>query len=113
MEAVVDRAERVAHVTAGEAAIEHLGGAMFALLTGAHGFACGKNFVQFDLPDGVAKEGINKVRVESRDGDTFAMTFWSCDYTRHTVNHTVRADGLRGDALRGVFGQRTGLTVQG
>lgn len=82
--------------------LRQLGGNRFITMTGARDFLAIDSGLQFKLPSDFAKDGINCVRVELNDSDTYTMTFGqvrrrsgALDYKEHSRESLVYADQLQ------------------
>jgi hypothetical protein len=53
--------------------LSQLGGGRFRLMTGARDFVGSNNSLAFALPQGFARDGINRVRIVLDETDTYTM----------------------------------------
>jgi hypothetical protein len=89
--------------------IEQLGGAQFRAMTGAKDLIALETGLQFSLPSRLAKNGINKVRIQLTPSDTYKIEYLS---VRGTSAKTVTVDeDIYCDGLRESFCAATGLYV--
>ena len=85
---------------------EQLGGARFAVMTGAKDFVGGSNFLQFSIGRG-AKNKANKVKITLEAGDTYTVEFFSVRGINVRKISEVRI--VYATALRAVFTNNTGF----
>lgn len=91
--------------------LQQLGGGRFITMTGARDLFAIDSGLQFKLPSRFAKDGINFVKIELAESDTYTMTFGKVfsskgmpDYKELCVEPLVYAD-----ALQATFTSCTGL----
>lgn len=87
--------------------IAQLGGSRFMAMTGAKNFLCGASHVAFRLPSRFARDGINLVRIDLDEMDTYTVRFSKLWGAKETViaEHT----GIYCDTLQRLFSDATGL----
>jgi hypothetical protein len=91
--------------------LQQLGGGRFITMTGARDILAIDAGLQFKMPARFAKDGINFVKIELADSDTYTMTFGKVftskgmpEYEEICVEPLVYAD-----ALQATFTSCTGL----
>jgi hypothetical protein len=100
-----EAAEQVAKTIA-----QQLGGNKFKAMTGAKNFVfLPEGGLQFSLPAGSAKNGINLVTITLNPDDEYDIVF----YRKRGVamKEVTRTDGVQASGLRGLFEQETGLAT--
>jgi hypothetical protein len=90
--------------------LTQLGGAKFALMTGAKNFIAYPSAVTFQLPSNFARNGINRVRIELSPSDLYTLTFSRVRGLK--VFYESKLEGIYCDRLRETFTGVTGLDVQ-
>lgn len=60
-------------ITVSKTILEQLGGRRFIAMTGARDLIGGTNYLMFRLPRGLAKNGINKVKITLDWTDTYVV----------------------------------------
>lgn len=89
--------------------LEQLGGGRFLAMTGAKSLMGGDRALSFRLPANFARDGINAVRVELANDDTYSVTFYR---VRGVAVQTVASlDQVYADQIRETFRGVTGLEV--
>lgn len=87
--------------------LEQLGGRRFIAMTGARDLIGGTNYLMFRLPGGLAKNGINKVKITLDWTDTYIVEAMMLG---PVVCETVeKTDFVYADDLQSVFTSQTGL----
>lgn len=94
--------------TAAQTILAQLGGNRFVAMTGARNFVGDTAALRFALPARLAKDGINKVKVELV-ADTYTVTFWKL--RGMDVKVVAEREMVYADQLRDVFTSVTGLRV--
>tara|TARA_R110001592_G_scaffold47952_5_gene151533 strand:- start:5591 stop:5938 length:348 start_codon:yes stop_codon:yes gene_type:complete len=92
-----------------------LGGGRFKLMTGAKDFIglspdeerCASGGLMFRLPRGLAKNGINKVRIYLTHSDTYLVE--ALKIRKWEFDVVASVDGVYADHLCSVFTEMTGL----
>lgn len=92
-----------------ETILAQLGGQRFVAMTGANRMAGDETMLMFSLPGRLAKDGINKVKVELANNDTYTVTFWKLRGV--SVRVVAERSVVYADQLREVFTAVTGLAV--
>lgn len=85
---------------------QQLGGARFAVMTGAKNFVAGENMLLFSVGRG-AKAGINKVRVTLDPSDTYTVEFFRIRGVN--VKTIAKHSDIYCDQLQDVFTSETGF----
>lgn len=89
--------------------LEQLGGHRFSVMTGARDFVAMPNALQFRLPRGFAKGGINSVVVRLDPSDTYTCLF---NVRKGVDIRKVSSEtGVYAEDLRRVFTDATGLAT--
>jgi len=91
--------------------LHQLGGSRFISMTGARDLLAIDAGLQFKLPSRFAKDGINFVKIELADSDTYTMTFgriYSANGMPGFKEHSVEAL-VFADSLQAMFTSCTGL----
>ena len=89
----------------GQTILEQLGGARFAVMTGARAFVSGPDNLSFRITR--ARQGINVVRITLTPADTYTMAFLRLRGSALTL--LKKYEDVYADQLRGVFTDATGL----
>lgn len=89
--------------------LTQLGGHRFFIMTGAKQPIAIENGVMFTLPARLAKQGINRVRIELNASDTYTMTTLKVN-ARRDENKEIQCEPLiYCDQLEAVFEDMTGV----
>lgn len=86
--------------------LAQLGGSRFIGMTGAKNLVGGDNYLMFMLPRG-AKQGINKVKIDLDDNDTYTITFYK--YRALELKEVSASTNVYVENLRQIFTRETGL----
>jgi len=86
---------------------EQLGGRRFIAMTGARNFLGGKDYLMFMLPRGLAKNGINKVKITFDWTDTYIVEVMRLGPVACEI--IEQSDFVYADSLQNVFTSLTGL----
>lgn len=90
--------------------LAQLGGRRFIAMTGARDFIGGDNFIMFSLPAGIAKEGINKIRITLDWTDTYIFEALKVFPGPELKIDTIKKmDFVYADDLEDIFTSITGL----
>jgi hypothetical protein len=93
--------------------LDQLGGNQFQTMTGARNFVPGSDYLQFDMPRGMAKfdgKTINKVRITLEPTDTYKIEMWK--FQRLELIPVTTRSGIYCDTLRDCFSKMTGLDMK-
>ena len=89
--------------------LTQLGGPRFFVMTGAKHPVAIESGVMFSLPARLAKQGINKVRIELDVSDTYTMTTLKVNAHRDEVIVVQRESLIYCDQLEATFEDMTGV----
>ena len=89
--------------------IQQLGGNKFCAMTGAKSFVAGDNLLQFKIGRG-AKNGINTVRINLDDDDTYSVEFWRVRGV--SMTKVCEESQVYADRLQATFTAATGLDTK-
>src|SRR5207248_1942908 len=93
-----------------ETILEQLGGQRFIAMTGAKNFLGDSNALGFKLPAGIARDGINHVRITLDPSDTYTVVFTKLGRAPgYAVTVIAEVENVHDDSLRAVFTRYTGL----
>ena len=95
----------MADLTVAKTILNQMGGGRLAIMTGAHSFVGGDNFLQFSLKG--ARDGINKVRIELTPMDMYSVSFYRIHGT--AVTEVSKHEDVYAEDLQSIFEQATGL----
>ena len=87
------------------------GGNRFCAMTGARNLVGAEKSLNFKLPRGFAKDGINGVQITLDPTDTYTVRFYKLGTARsgYRLTDVLVREGLYGDQLRTIFESATGL----
>jgi len=94
-------------LTISKTILAQLGGRRFIAMTGARDFIGGTDYLMFRLPRGLAKNGINKVKITLDWTDTYIVEAMRLGPVACEILEKV--DFVYADALQSVFTSLTGL----
>ena len=90
--------------------LAQLGGRRFIAMTGAGNFIGGDNYLTFSLPTGIAREGINKIRITLDWTDTYIVEALKVYPGPELKFDTIKKlDFVYADDLEDIFTSITGL----
>lgn len=90
-----------------EAILDQLGARRFLAMTGARDLVATAKGLQFKLPARFAKDGVNMIRVELEDSDTYAVI--AGRFARLEFKEKGREELIYCDQLQAAFTRLTGL----
>jgi len=88
-----------------------LGGKEFVLMTGASRLEALDNGILFAIPNHIAKQGINRVKIRRNNQRTYDMRFIKVDKEKYTHEDVIAIENITGEKLRDTFTEVTGLTL--
>ncbi len=97
-------------LTVASTILAQLGGRRFIVCTGAKDFVGGRDFLQFRLPRGLAKDGITRVRIVLTPMDVYTVETWRV--TGRTATLVDSREDVYCDVLQDVFSRMTGLVTR-
>lgn len=86
-----------------------LGGRRFSMMTGAKQFVAIERGLLFALPARLAKQGVNKVRIELEANDTYTVTALKVNARRGDVIEVQCESMVYCDQLEATFERMTGV----
>lgn len=90
--------------------LAQLGGRSFTAMTGASNFIGGESFLMFSLPAGLAKDGINKIRITLDWTDTYVFEALKVSSGPEPETETIeKMDYVYAEDLQDIFTGVTGL----
>jgi len=89
--------------------LQQLGGSRFLAMTGARDLVADGAALQFKLPRGFARDGINFVRIELGADDLYTLTLSRYSAARLELRQIALHGGVYADRLRAIFTEATGL----
>lgn len=90
--------------------LAQLGGRRFISMTGARDFIGGGNHLMFSLPAGLAKDGINRIRITLDWTDTYIFEALKVSRRPELKSETIeKLEGVYADDLQEIFTRVTGL----
>lgn len=90
--------------------LAQLGGRRFIAMTSAGNFIGGDNYLMFSLPTGLAKEGINRIRITLDWTDTYIFEALKVYRGPELKADTIeKLDFVYADDLQEIFTRVTGL----
>lgn len=89
------------------AILDQLGARRFLAMTGARELVATAKGLQFRLPANFAKDGVNMIRVELEDSDTYTVT--AGRFARLEFKEKAREELIYCDMLQAAFTRLTGL----
>ncbi len=93
--------------------LAQLGGNKFLTMTGAKDFVGGEATLTFKLPSGLAKDGINAVRITLDSDDTYTVELLRIARAPSRAVSTVAGfSGIYADGLRTLLADKTGLALE-
>lgn len=111
-------AAQAPHMVIANTLLAQLGGRRFIAMTGASNFLAlsadqhTMGGLQFSLPRGLAKDGINKVRIFLEFSDTYKIEALAVNYRSHDFEVKGSCEGVYDDMLDAVFSDLTGLATR-
>lgn len=96
-------------LTVANTILQQLGGRRFRAMTGAKDFVSSDDALSFTLPRGMAKDGINRVKVTLTPADLYHVEFYRYAPRKRTLEARGEFSNVFCDQLRTVFEDRTGL----